>query len=130
MGSGGHGRWACVRGRSLLGVPPADRDGHRLANDLLLGLNGGVKGAVTLVRCMTSGFRLGSLGPARESEAVQHHPGMGHAARYGQTMFTKQVSRAVYQLDPPSWPPRRSRSSELEERPAHGPDRRFLCPTG
>jgi hypothetical protein len=27
MGSGGHGRWVCVRGRSSLGVPPADRDG-------------------------------------------------------------------------------------------------------
>jgi hypothetical protein len=36
------------------------------------------------------------------------------------TMFTKQVSRPVDSLDPPSWPPRLSRSSELEE---------FLCPT-
>ena len=31
---------------------------------------------------------------------------------------------------PQSWPPRRSRSSELEEGPGHGPDPRFLCPTG
>src|SRR4029450_6198428 len=45
------------------------------------------------------------------------------------TMFTKQVSRPVDSLDPPSWPPRLSRSSELEERPGHGPDPRFLCPT-
>jgi hypothetical protein len=36
----------------------------------------------------------------------------------------------VDRLDPPSWPPRRSKSSELEERLAHGPDPRFLCPTG
>jgi hypothetical protein len=27
----------------------------------------------------------------------------------------------------PSWPPRRSRSSELEERPGHGPDRGFCA---
>jgi hypothetical protein len=33
-------------------------------------------------------------------------------------------------LDCPSWPPRRSRSSELEQRPGHGPDPRFMCPTG
>src|SRR6266545_4562581 len=32
-------------------------------------------------------------------------------------------------LDCPSWSPRRSRSSELGERPGHGPDPRFLCPT-
>jgi hypothetical protein len=30
-------------------------------------------------------------------------------------------------LDPPSWPPRRSRSSELEERPAHGPNPSFCA---
>jgi hypothetical protein len=30
---------------------------------------------------------------------------------------------------PPPWPPRRSRASELEERPGHGPDPRFLWPT-
>jgi hypothetical protein len=30
----------------------------------------------------------------------------------------------------PSWPPRWSRSSELEEGPGHGPDPRFLCPSG
>jgi hypothetical protein len=46
-----------------------------------------------------------------------------------QTMLTKQVSLPVDSLDPPSWPPRPSRSSELEERPRHGPDPRFLCPT-
>jgi len=32
--------------------------------------------------------------------------------------------------DPPSRPRRRSRSIELEERPGHGLDPRFLCPTG
>jgi hypothetical protein len=30
-------------------------------------------------------------------------------------MFTKQVSRPVDSLDPPSWPPRPSRLSEVEE---------------
>src|SRR6266511_124762 len=44
-------------------------------------------------------------------------------------MFMKQVSRPVDNLDPSSWPPRPRRSSELEERPGHGPDRRHLCPT-
>jgi hypothetical protein len=29
----------------------------------------------------------------------------------------------------PSWPRKRNRSSELDERPDHGPDPRFLCPT-
>jgi hypothetical protein len=33
-------------------------------------------------------------------------------------------------LIPPSWPPRWSRSSELEEGPGHGPDPRFPCPSG
>ena len=33
-------------------------------------------------------------------------------------------------LDPPSWPRRRSRSLELEKRPGHGPNPRFLCPSG
>jgi hypothetical protein len=66
----------------------------------VLVLNGGVKGAFTLVRGMTSGFRLGSFGPGRESEEVEHHPGMGHAARYGRTMFTKQVSPPVDGLAP------------------------------
>jgi hypothetical protein len=37
-----------------------------------------------------------------------------------QTMLTKQVSLPVDSLDPPSWPPRPSRWSELEERPRHG----------
>jgi hypothetical protein len=45
------------------------------------------------------------------------------------TMFTKQVSGPMDSPDPPSLPPRRSRSSELEERPGHGPDPRFLCPS-
>jgi hypothetical protein len=45
------------------------------------------------------------------------------------TMFTKQVSRPMDSPDPPSWPRRRNRSSELEERPGHGPNPRFLCPS-
>jgi hypothetical protein len=45
------------------------------------------------------------------------------------TMFTKQVFRSLDSLDSPSWPPRRSKSSELEERPGYGPDPRFLCPS-
>jgi hypothetical protein len=39
------------------------------------------------------------------------------------------VSRPVDGLEPAWWPPRRSRSSELEERPGHGPNPRFLCPS-
>ena len=42
---------------------------------------------------MTSGFRLGSFGRGLESEEEEHYPGMGHGARYGLTMFAKQVSR-------------------------------------
>jgi hypothetical protein len=53
-----------------------------------------------------------------------------HGGRYRPAMFRKQVSRPVDSLDPPSWPPRRNRSSELEERPGHGSNPRFLCPTG
>jgi hypothetical protein len=49
--------------------------------------------------------------------------------RCRQAMFTKQVSGPVDRLDPPSWPRRWSRSSELEEGPGHGPDPRFLCPS-
>src|SRR6266508_55812 len=42
-------------------------------------------------------------------------------------------NRCLPQLDglgSPSWPPRPSRSSELEERPGHGPDPRFLFSIG
>jgi hypothetical protein len=58
---------------------------------------------------------------------VEHHLGMGHGGRYGQTMFTKQVSGLVDSLDPPIVPRRRSRSSELEERPAPGPNPSFCA---
>ncbi len=37
------------------------------------------------------------------------------------------MSGPVDSLDPPSRPRRRSRSSELEERPAHGPNRSFCA---
>ncbi len=39
------------------------------------------------------------------------------------------MSRRVDSLDRSSWPPRRNRSSELEEGPDHRPDPRFLCPS-
>jgi hypothetical protein len=61
-----------------------------------------------------------------ESSALQ---GESHWCHSRLTMFTKQVSRPEDSLDPRSWPRRRSRSSELEERPDHGPDPRFSCPT-
>jgi hypothetical protein len=68
-----------------------------------------VNGAFTPIRGMTSGFRLGSFGCGLESGKGEHYQGMGHGARYGRTMFGKQVSRPVDGLDPPSWPPGRSR---------------------
>jgi hypothetical protein len=52
----------------------------------------GLKGAFTPIRGMTSGFRLGSFGRGLEFEEEEHYPGMGHGARYGPTMLTKQVS--------------------------------------
>ena len=42
-------------------------------------------------------------------------------------MFTKQVSRSLDSLDSPSWPPRRSKSSELEEGLVTGPNRGFCA---
>jgi len=39
----------------------------------------------------------------------------------------KRCFAPVDSLDPPSWPPRPSWSSELEERPAHGPDPSFCA---
>jgi hypothetical protein len=50
-----------------------------------------------------------------------------HAWHSPPIMFTKQVSGPVDSLDPPSWPRRRNTSSELEERPAHGPNPRFCA---
>jgi hypothetical protein len=66
-------------------------------------------------------------GPPMMRRLHSTHPEMGHGLRYRPTMFTKQVSGPVDSLDPPSWPRRRSRSSELEERPAHGPNPRFCA---
>jgi len=43
------------------------------------------------------------------------------------TMFTKQVSCPKDSLDRLSWPRRGSGSSELEERPAHGPNPSFCA---
>jgi hypothetical protein len=56
-------------------------------------------------------------------------PKVSHWGRCRPTMLRKQVSRPVDGLNPLPWPRRRSRSSELEERPGHGLDPRFLCPT-
>jgi hypothetical protein len=47
-----------------------------------------------------------------------------------EAMFRKQVGRSVDSLDPPSWPPSVSRSSQLEERPGHRPDLRFCALQG
>ena len=44
-------------------------------------------------------------------------------------MFTKQVSRSMDSPDPPSWPRRRSRSSNSKKDLVTGPDPRFLCPS-
>ncbi len=99
------------------------------------------RSAVTVQRLLELplGSRIGPGDPVQPAVASKKscmvrssRPGATRIAstRYGPTMFTKQVSRPVDRLDPSSWPPRRSRSSELEERPAHGPDPRFLCPTG
>jgi hypothetical protein len=48
-----------------------------------------------------------------------------HGCHSPPTMLRKQVSGRLDSLDCPSWPPRRSRSSKLEERPNHGPDPSF-----
>src|SRR6266545_2407681 len=56
-------------------------------------------------------------------------PEVRHGGQCRRTMFTKQVSRPVDGPDLLSWPPRRSTSSELEERPGQAPDPRFSCPT-
>src|SRR6266545_2903574 len=56
-------------------------------------------------------------------------PEVRHGGRCHRTMFRKQVSSPGGSGSPYSWPGRRSRSSELEEIPGHGPDPRFLCPT-
>ena len=61
--------------------------------------------------------------------AVHPAASQSHWCHFPLTMFTKQVSRSLDSLDSPSWPPRRSKSSELEERPGHGTDPRFLCPS-
>ena len=83
MGSGGHGGWACVRGRSLLGVPPADRGGHGIANDLLLGLNGGG------LRLRSHQSRLGAtLTPTLDMPLRRHRilsSGVFETAALGQT---------------------------------------------
>ena len=57
-------------------------------------------------------------------------PEVRHGGRCRPPMFTKQVSRRVDGLDPPSWYPRPSRSSQLEQRPAHGPNPSFCALQG
>jgi hypothetical protein len=99
----------------------------------------GLKGAFIPIGGLTSGFpHQGSLGSG------------GQGVPCGPTMLRKQVTRPGRSqetrstkslvtgpirvlcptgLDPLSWPRRRRRSSELEERPSHGPDPRLPCPT-
>jgi hypothetical protein len=55
-------------------------------------------------------------------------PEVRHGGRCRRTMFTKRCL-AGWTVWIQSWPRRRSGSSELEERPGHAPDPRFLCPT-
>jgi hypothetical protein len=62
-------------------------------------------------------------------DSVRHAASKSHSCHSPPAMFPKQVSRLVDSPDPPSWPRRRSRSSQLEQRPGHGSDPRFLCPT-
>jgi hypothetical protein len=77
-----------------------------------------VKGSFIPIGGLTSGFPI----KARWGEGA-------HGVRCDLIMVTKQVSRPTDSPDSPWWPRRPSRSSELEERPGHAPDPRFLCPT-
>ncbi|SRR6266545_5990352 len=47
-----------------------------------------------------------------------------------ETMFTKQVCHSMDSPHPPSWPRRRSRSSNSKNDLVTGPDPRFFCPSG
>jgi hypothetical protein len=52
-----------------------------------------------------------------------------HYCHSPQTMFTKQVSRPVDGMDPPSWPPRPSRVERTRKKTRSRARSRFLCPT-
>ena len=55
------------------------------------------------------------------------NPEMGHGLQCRLTMFTKQVSRPMDIPDPPSWPRRRSRSSNSRKDLVTGPIRGFCA---
>ncbi len=57
---------------------------------------------------------------------MEHHPEMSHGVRCRQSMFTKQVLAPWTVWIPHRGPPRRTRSSELEERPGTGPIEGFV----
>jgi hypothetical protein len=67
-----------------------------------------------------------SAGPKPEMDPCCD-PEVRHGGRCRLTMFRKQVFGPGDGLHPPSWPRRRSRSSELEERPAHGSNPSFCA---
>jgi hypothetical protein len=95
--------------------------------------NVGMKGALIPLVALTRGFALvRSAGPEPETVPMMAdgsllRSGGETGGRCRLRMFRKQVTRPVDSLDPPSWPRKRSRSSELEERPGHAPDPRSLC---
>jgi hypothetical protein len=76
---------------------------------------------------LSLGVRLGNHLPSRAPELLGAQSHVCHSSR---TMFQETgVSPGGRSGSPKSWPPMMgSRSSELEERPGHGPDSRFLCP--
>jgi hypothetical protein len=50
--------------------------------------------------------------------------------RCGQTMLRRTGVWSIGQPGFPSWPAEAEQVEQLEERPGHGPDPRFWCPTG
>jgi transposase-like protein len=79
-----------------------------------------LRGALIAIGGLTSGFPLqGSFGGGRQRGCVEPD----NIEKTGGLVRGDS-------LDSPSWPPGPSKSSELQERPGHGPDPRFLCPTG
>jgi hypothetical protein len=69
----------------------------------------GLWGAETPIRGLTRRFRSSDL------TAVRHAASKSHGCHSPRTMFTKQVSRPVDSLDPPSWLRRRRRSSDSKK---------------
>jgi hypothetical protein len=61
---------------------------------------------------------------------VEHHLGMGHGGRYGQTMFTKQVSGLVDSLDPPIVAAEAQQVERTRRKTCSRAESEFLCPSG